>query len=1484
MATERVIDANIKTALINNDDFEYAHLIKFERPFSPDSSTGNFRTNAGRYAYLTDASRDVLFNDESGIGEQTYRANKVLGLGNYQETTTARATTMNLTLAAQTLGTSIGVSGTLAKVSTTTGSFAASDPALDILDFYEEGLREGDKIKLVYIISSTQYNLEYIITGFSNSNKTLALKVTGSDTDDDDFETATIGSGSVSSGTLSLESEEITGALIERGTSVANPHFLNREVFIYKVFIEPETGGLIGTGASPTPAKGILTFKGLISGVDLKEGLEKSEVKWTLTSHWGDFTQASGRFTTDESHRALDSLANSNPAQTIRPEYAADLGFLHGESSVSAIANYTTQETKYRQKKKRRGGLAGFFGGKYPILEAYQEDVQKTVDLNIYLDGKSIPVVYGVQRIEGIPFFADCLANSAKDVYVAHAICEGEIHGIFNMYIDDKSLICADKNDSDVRDASFENNETGLRCYGRADKGQTTSGELIEAAKSLSYQQQQIAKYQAMVQGNSRSASEAGIDLLAIAQAEAAAYEETVGATLTAGDAQGFQHGETFKITYPFNMNWNFFSGRANQLASNQLVTIAEKTDNTKFMRQSKYYTGNLPFWGSNHRALDTAYAVSHFTIGADETTIPEVEYVVKGKVLECYNYDNSYVHDSFYSKNANNSSVGDDVHTNFKEGDTVKIETKASISASWASPAGDPDYKIIDKWLFTTNRGTQFYRFRIENASNGSDPDLGFPTPNDGVPSKIFLRLKKTGSPNKYWHMITYNHALIDTGLKWPDLSATPTDGKLITNSSGELTATFGSQADKDKLDIYGSGINPYYQFEMSTWSEANRNLQYAVLKGTWNNLVLTFPNTNWGSTGTEYTGLKVKPASIFKLSVDGDSNNTPVNSVTDSEEFFSTFQETQEDDDGNDATVNVKATGAYLEIVETGERREITAFDSTNKRVTVESPFFTPPDTTHTFRIAGRGADLRASSNPAMQLLDYISSPRYGKDLDVNNDCDLNSFLNTAQLCDTRSDVTATLDASTSMTANAVYTMTDDGLANGNHVASGVVKASTSSSTSVTFTNVIGKFVREWNNYAKFSYGDIVYNSSNNFYRYTNSSTDFAPNEPTHTTGTTNNFLFLATMTDSNNITLHKTSGSGPSSVNLVKAGKALSYSLYDSDFVKYWRYYGWEEPRQREVTRHQTNFILDTAKSVFSNINVILSHFNGILAYENGKYVLGVETQEAAPTISLVNGENTNPYYIEDVDIIGDIKLKDNTQRNAKNQIKSSISDPQNNWGSRSVTFYNSDFVKADRGIIKSGSYPTTGITNYYNARIGVEKELYASRFNKEISFTLGPRGMLLRCGEVISLTYGPFGYSSKLFRIENLNFLPNCNVSVKAREYDDSIYEISAQQAAIVSGEPFNIEGIKAPGTPGNLQVVGTLRGSVKLTWDNSTDFNLVTDHTEIWMSATARTANDFALVGTASQGQEVWVHTEAQAFAKEFWIRHVRIANTGVGDG
>ena len=121
-----------------------------------------------------------------------------------------------------------------------------------------------------------------------------------------------------------------------------------------------------------------------------------------------------------------------------------------------------------------------------------------------------------------------------------------------------------------------------------------------------------------------------------------------------------------------------------------------------------------------------------------------------------------------------------------------------------------------------------------------------------------------------------------------------------------------------------------------------------------------------------------------------------------------------------------------------------------------------------------------------------------------------------------------------------------------------------------------------------------------------------------------------------------------------------------------------------------------------------------------------------------------QENNPEYIDESDILGTISLNDNSLKNAKNTIKASLNDPQNHYNSRSVSFFNADFLKSDRGIVKTGSFPFTGITSYYNARINVEKELIQSRYSKEISFSIGPKGLLLKPGEVISLTYAPFNF--------------------------------------------------------------------------------------------------------------------------------------------
>ena len=65
MAERNIDNSALRTALINGDPFEYAHLVKFERPFA--SNNGDFRTNPTRYVYLTDGQRDITF------GGNTYK-------------------------------------------------------------------------------------------------------------------------------------------------------------------------------------------------------------------------------------------------------------------------------------------------------------------------------------------------------------------------------------------------------------------------------------------------------------------------------------------------------------------------------------------------------------------------------------------------------------------------------------------------------------------------------------------------------------------------------------------------------------------------------------------------------------------------------------------------------------------------------------------------------------------------------------------------------------------------------------------------------------------------------------------------------------------------------------------------------------------------------------------------------------------------------------------------------------------------------------------------------------------------------------------------------------------------------------------------------------------------------------------------------------------------------------------------------------------
>ena len=633
--------------------------------------------------------------------------------------------------------------------------------------------------------------------------------------------------------------------------------------------------------------------------------------------------------------------------------------------------------------------------------------------------------------------------------------------------------------------------------------------------------------------------------------------------------------------------------------------------------------------------------------------------------------------------------------------------------------------------------------------------------------------------------------------------------------------------------------------------------SLENVTLQALYSGNTLTFPTTKFSANQT-ISGLSIVPDRFIDLT---NSGITGLANLTVAE-----------------------VEGSIFKNLDTGEEKEIEDYNTTTKVIKLESGFAKTPLTTHNYSITGKGRDLRASTNPAIQTADLLTNERYGKGLEIS-DIDLASVKQAARICDTRSDITIPLASATTCVAGDIYKLVDG---NGDHVASGKVKTSTTSESSVTLTEVSGKFSRVYKNYITYRLGDVVTNivsGETRYYKVTSTNNSTGANRgiaPTHGSGSTvGGFQHLTAA-----ISLSRVSGSGPASLNLAVDGRIIEYSLYDADFVKYWRYLGWEENRQWCVTRHQTNFIFATERSIFENINALLSHYNGILSYSNGKYVLDVETAETAPATtntfnSVTYDWNVNPEYIDNSDIIGGITINDNSQRNAKNTIKASIADPQNNFSSRSVSFFNSDFLKADRNVIKTGNYPVTGITSYYNARIGIEKELIQSRYSKEISFTVGQKGLLLKPGAVIAVTYDPFDFSSKLFRIENLTHNANCTTSIKAREYDDTIYAVSPQvanrsQDAATSGDL----GLAAPGTPASLTTTNTKPGVITLNWNNASDYKEVIDSTEIWRANTQGSSGDItshATLLTVVDNATTFSDAVGSAGTFYYWIRHRRMS-------
>ena len=127
----------------------------------------------------------------------------------------------------------------------------------------------------------------------------------------------------------------------------------------------------------------------------------------------------------------------------------------------------------------------------------------------------------------------------------------------------------------------------------------------------------------------------------------------------------------------------------------------------------------------------------------------------------------------------------------------------------------------------------------------------------------------------------------------------------------------------------------------------------------------------------------------------------------------------------------------------------------------------------------------DFRVSTNPALQLLDYLRSGIYGRDLDIHTDLDLDSFLEAARACDAPSGVTLVVPAFKGTTNSEGFRLAPpttgdkynivDPVTRVTIIFEGTVAGSTlieqggNSYYQIDFINVIGKLGKKYNRWQK-------------------------------------------------------------------------------------------------------------------------------------------------------------------------------------------------------------------------------------------------------------------------------------------------------------------------------------------------------------------------------------------------------------------------------
>jgi len=231
--------------------------------------------------------------------------------------------------------------------------------------------------------------------------------------------------------------------------------------------------------------------------------------------------------------------------------------------------------------------------------------------------------------------------------------------------------------------------------------------------------------------------------------------------------------------------------------------------------------------------------------------------------------------------------------------------------------------------------------------------------------------------------------------------------------------------------------------------------------------------------------------------------------------------------------------------------------------------------------------------------------------------------------------------------------------------------------------------------------------------------------------------------------------------------------------------------------DINLFDCNAVLDTSKKVIDNVRDILKGCRGYMPYVQGKYKLIIETTGTA-SVSL-----------DEDDIIGGYSLASPTKNSKYNRVIATFINPDRNFQADQITFPPTDdsslpsadqhatMKTADGGFLLEGRFDFKTLTSPYQAEEMAEIILRRSRESLGLSLTCSFKAYELHIGDIVNISLSSLGFTNKAFRVLEMVFNENYEVTLQLVEHQDSFYTFAtkgqvASTPATTLPNPFSIQ--------------------------------------------------------------------------------------------